>query len=844
MTKPDHKNLITSAQALLRGQTYEPRESLKLANALLSADECAWARRVLEAVAERPLDDVELRHVIAQKRALATYKDPHLPRQSALSRALSILKATFDLSTTTDLETLGLTGAIYKRRWEVDADKTWLEQSLFYYGRGAQIEDSVPPADFTGYTAINAAFLQDLLANLEESDARAAGSTAPAAASRRKEAQRLRTQIVERLGKRLTPLPLEPFTEGDYWLFVTIADALIGLGRLDEARTWLSHAKAVPGLPVWQFVSTAKQLVHLVRILPAGYIANGEALRTLLNDFLGDHATAVDSLFRGKVGLALSGGGFRASLYHIGVLAKLAEQDRLRHVEVLSCVSGGSIIGAYYYLELRNLLDKNKRARRDADVTRKDYIDLVERIALNFLKGIQENPRVRVLADPVANLRMLVDRNYSRSRRLGELYELLLYRLIDDGEGTQPRWLNGLYVNPVEKPEGFIPRCDNWSRRAKIPDLILNATTLNTGHNWQFTASWMGESPESINPEVDKNTLYRRLYYNEAPKDHRQIRLGDAVAASSCVPGLFEPLVLSGLYQAEHGEDTVVRLVDGGVYDNQGVAALLEQDCTVFIVSDASGQLMTEPQPAGGILKPLLRSNDISMQRVRGAQYDDLCARLRARLLNGLVYVHLRQGLDTKALDWLDTQDPAPASSEKILTPYGIRKTIQKQLARIRTDLDSFSDLEAFTLMTSGYHAMGLATTELEGFPHTDDSTHSWTFLQVAPAMTTGEEDQRLTEHLKIAELQFLKPWKVSPTLQRVAQGSVIALLGVGYIIWRDFGDVASFRAITLHSILWGLLLAGLSYGVMAVFGRSEGQRIMRLLTQLPQLAVKKIITG
>ena len=59
----------------------------------------------------------------------------------------------------------------------------------------------------------------------------------------------------------------------------------------------------------------------------------------------------------GKVGLALSGGGFRASFYHIGVLARLAEADVLRHVDVLSTVSGGSIVGAHYYLLLRDLLE-------------------------------------------------------------------------------------------------------------------------------------------------------------------------------------------------------------------------------------------------------------------------------------------------------------------------------------------------------------------------------------------------------------------------------------------------------------------------------------------------------
>ena len=38
----------------------------------------------------------------------------------------------------------------------------------------------------------------------------------------------------------------------------------------------------------------------------------------------------------GKLGIALSGGGFRASLFHIGVLAALAEKDELRKIEIIS----------------------------------------------------------------------------------------------------------------------------------------------------------------------------------------------------------------------------------------------------------------------------------------------------------------------------------------------------------------------------------------------------------------------------------------------------------------------------------------------------------------------------
>ena len=53
--------------------------------------------------------------------------------------------------------------------------------------------------------------------------------------------------------------------------------------------------------------------------------------------------------------------------------------------------------------------------------------------------------------------------------------------------------------------------------------------------------------------------------------------------------GLLEPLVLDGLYKGPDGEKLSLQLIDGGVYDNQGTAGLLEQNCNVLVVSDASG---------------------------------------------------------------------------------------------------------------------------------------------------------------------------------------------------------------------------------------------------------------
>lgn len=47
-----------------------------------------------------------------------------------------------------------------------------------------------------------------------------------------------------------------------------------------------------------------------------------------------------------RIGLALSGGGFRAAAFHLGMLRKLHSLRLLEGIDLLTCVSGGSIAGA------------------------------------------------------------------------------------------------------------------------------------------------------------------------------------------------------------------------------------------------------------------------------------------------------------------------------------------------------------------------------------------------------------------------------------------------------------------------------------------------------------------
>jgi predicted acylesterase/phospholipase RssA len=806
-------NLIVEAQAILEGGNKKPEEILALAKELHEHDEFGWARKILDLAVGIGIDDSNLSKQICQKRALSTYKDTHLNRGKALDLALDILGEEFDLAKIKDQETLGIAGAIYKRKWENDGIKVHLEQALVYYDRG--FKAGVKGDD--GYTAINAAYILDLLAYLEQKQAGELGGFSSVATKRRKDAKKIREKIIEYLSESLKNLKDDPYDSETFWPMATLAEAYFGTKQYAQAKTWLEKTLKVSEIPEWQYVTMARQLVHLAKLQADKELTEEEQEKTeawsTLASLLGKKAYALRSMYRGKVGLALSGGGFRASFYHIGVLAKLAELDLLRHIEVLSCVSGGSILGAHYYLELRRLINVEKK--EDAKITRDDYIQLVKNLQDDFLAGVQENPRVSLLANPWSNLKIIFASNYSRTQKLGELYEELIYSRIQDGEGDNKRWLNDLYMHP-EGEKDFLPRRDNWSRQCKIPELVLNSTTLNTGHNWQFTASWMGESPSQIDPDVDTNDRLRRTYYDEAPDPHKQMRLGSAVGASSCVPGLFEPIIFQGLYQ-----DTTVRLVDGGVYDNQGVASLIEQDCSVIISSDATGQMNTEKDPGGGVLKPLLRTNSTLMQRVRGSQYQDLKARARAGILKGFAYVHLKQGLEGENVDWADSDEPEQTKpNPDAKTDYGIRRDIQELVAGIRTDLDSFSDIEAYALMTSGYCAIeGPVQQYLQDFPLQQGDRPEWKFLKVEATMKQdkagGEAFDRLKTNLEASTMTFGKVWKLNKTLNRLIKGAGALLLLVLAYIWYSNPGWQPFAAIlsgvgdnlTIGMIMWTIVI-------------------------------------
>ena len=791
---------IERAKVILRGGQAEPREMLELAKQLKGELRFSYARRLLARASthERISTDTKLREIIFQQLALCTYKDEDLPADDRLDRALATLRQIADFETTINQETLGLIGAIYKRKWEIDNQRQNLERSLHYYLRGHE----QGPRNDQGYTGINAAFVLDRLASLEEGEAEKAGRNSIAANERRQAARKIRESIVEQVGALIED-PSHEWLADKWWYYATVAEAHFGLQNYDLAVQWIRNGQAATAQVFeWELEACARQLAALARLqldqdLKEADFAFTPAWSALENAFGADAIPR--TAFAGKVGIALSGGGFRAALYHLGVLARLAELDVLRNVEVLSCVSGGSIVGAYYYLKVRKLLE----ARADSEITREDYIKIVHEMIDEFVGGVQKNIRTRVAVNPLKNFQMFWSKDYSRTVRAAELYEKYLFSLVNDGHDANERWLNDLTISPLTKSSAgepfndtdFSPKYQNWRRQAKVPILVLNAATLNTGHTWQFTASWMGEAPSGIDSEIDGNDRLRRMYYAEAPEGYKRVRLGQAVGASAAVPGVFEPLTFDNLYP-----DRIVRLVDGGVTDNQGVATLLEQDCKVVLVSDASGQMESQPAVSRGIIGVLLRTNNIFQARIREAEYHDLKGRRRSNLLRGFMFVHLKGDLEVDPVDWIDCLDPydasddaRPASRRGPLTRYGIAKDIQELLSALRTDLDSFSEVEAYALMTSAYRMTEYQFKYekcVEGFVEPLQN-EAWKFLPIEEHMRgSGKGYEYLKSLLGAGSSLAFKVWQIDPFLKYLVRAVLVLIFGgiaaAFYFWWHD----------------------------------------------------------
>jgi predicted acylesterase/phospholipase RssA len=723
MTIAEENVLIDTAKTYLHGHVMHGEEVYVLGKNLENIRNYELARRVFSRLhQDRPNDQSLIRKI-----AICTYKDDKLPGDQRFDMAANLLYSHFgaDSEKITNYKVLGTFGAIFKKKWKYNNQIQNLRKSLDYYYRGhlLWLEDTKSTKqelDDNGYTGINAAFICDILSiKASESTKNPQNPLFKAANSLKEQSSKIREEICEYsikmdLSKRKYDRDNDDNpTTTKYWIYVTWAEALVGLGKFEEAKEKFLLASKCYTQNNWQVDTTTIQISELAELrfgndLPSFKKAK-DSIKTLaqeLNNITRTDNSPIQNI-NTKVGLALSGGGFRAAIYHIGVFAKLAELNLLKEIQVISCVSGGSIIGSYYYLKLKKLLEE----KTEKEITQQDYIDLVAEMEIDFIKDINTNLRLRILSNFSSNLKMAISKRFTRTSRLADLYESQLYKKLLDKKDGKPVYMSDLLIKVKDEPEFNIQR-DNWKRSHKIPSLVINATTLNTGHCWQFTAKTMGEPTADINKELDARPTLRKIPYEDAPGDYKNVMLATAVSASSCVPGLFAPVEFPDLYE----ENITVELVDGGVHDNQGVNTLLEKECNYLIVSDASGQMSSIEDPAANVFGVINRTNAILQERVRNCQLLDLEARKSSGLVQGFMLMHLTKDLPSRVVNWINCDDIHYSESiqmetekNNVLTDYGIRKTVQERLARIRTDLDAFHETEANALMYSGY-----ATTAFE----------------------------------------------------------------------------------------------------------------------------------
>ncbi|WP_139488426.1 patatin-like phospholipase family protein [Brevibacillus dissolubilis] len=513
-----------------------------------------------------------------------------------------------------------------------------------------------------------------------------------------------------------------------------------------------------------------------------------------------------------RLGLALSGGGFRASFFHIGTLARMAELRLLKHLEVISTVSGGSIIGALYYIHVKKRLEQ----KSDQELTDADYVEIVKEIEEQFLSAVQKNIYMHTFVNPLKNIKMCLPW-YSRSDYIGELYDRYLYRPVLAPGSDEIIQMRNLKIQPKGEPPNFNPLKGNPNRTHKVPILLLNSTTLNTGHNWRFEASTMGLPPRwsQYEREMDKNNRYvRPASYDLLTEKLKNIGLGHAVAASACVPGIFPPMSISNMYV----NGIRVQLVDGGVHDNQGIQGLLDprHECTHIIVSDASIQMEDVNNPPTNLLAVLSRTSSSLMDRVREEEISRLTT-----IKKHVAFLHLRKGLPVKRIPYLDPEGiPSFETEERPIVikdneppseNFHVHHEVQSVLSNIRTHLDSFTDQEAYSLMLDGY-LMGreeIAPVAHDLAPQNPPfPAQPWRFRIMEDLVQ--QPTQEYLQKLRVSSRFFLKSYHVSGWAKLITLLVPVLLYLIIYELLSRFLHITFFITMTigqLFLVVMGTLL-------------------------------------
>jgi NTE family protein len=266
-----------------------------------------------------------------------------------------------------------------------------------------------------------------------------------------------------------------------------------------------------------------------------------------------------DSHGRPRLGLALSGGGFRAMLFHTGAVWRLNEMGLLSSISTISSVSGGSLFSGRL-------------------ATRWDRLRFQHGVATNYQEEV---------AEPVIKF----------ARRNVDVWSVALGFIPFLSAGRVASWFYrwGLVGDA------------RLNQLPSAPVFVFNATHLPTGTTWRFTKAFMAGYRVGMirNPDVPLATV---LAASAAfPPFLSPVIL--RTDPSSYAPDRWPDL------SAIRSLREQVPLTDGGVYDNLGLQAL--DSFEEVLVSDGGGGLTVDTSSFKFWFTQLRRVLDIAVEQDR-----------------------------------------------------------------------------------------------------------------------------------------------------------------------------------------------------------------------------------
>jgi NTE family protein len=315
---------------------------------------------------------------------------------------------------------------------------------------------------------------------------------------------------------------------------------------------------------------------------------------------------------RPGIALCLSGGGYRAMLFHVGVLWRLNQLGYLAKLDRVSSVSGGSITAGVLALGWSGFAF-------DAGG-----------VATNF--GNQMVAPVRDMASTTLDV-------------LAAILGLL--------PGISA---SGLVANGYRKHLFAHHTLQDLPDR---PDFVINATNLQSGVLWRFTKHYMWDwrVGEILEPKIELAVAVAASSAFPPVLSPAYLQVKDA----DFVPG-------SGSNLQRPPFTTDVMLADGGVYDNLGLEPAWKSFDTI-LVSDGGKALGFEERPKTDKMGQTLRVLDVIQNQVYALRTRELVSSYKAKERKGAYW-----GINTKIAEYKVADAlPCPPDKTAALAGYPTR---------------------------------------------------------------------------------------------------------------------------------------------------------------------------